>query len=96
MPFQKGNQLGSRKGRPRGARNILTEDAKALALPYSADAMATLGTIMRNVEMPPQARVAAANGLLDRAFGRPAQALTGADGGAIAVQTIVEHHHESS
>ena len=60
------------------------------------DAIKTLASIMRNVEMPPQARVAAANGLLDRAFGKPVQALTGEGGGPIAVQTIVEHHHESS
>ena len=85
-----------RGGRKPGVRNKSTESVKALAQPYSAEAIKTLGSIMRNVETPPQARVAAANGLLDRAFGRPAQALTGADGGAIAVQTIVEHHHDSS
>jgi hypothetical protein len=48
-----------------------------------------LGTIARNTKVPPAARVSAAEGILNRAYGRPAQsvAITGAEGGP------VEHVH---
>ena len=93
----RGSKPGERRGgRKKGSRNLVTHDVRALAQPYTAEAIETLTVIMHAPTSSGQVRVAAAVALLDRAWGRPAQALTGADGGAIAVQTIVEHHHESS
>jgi hypothetical protein len=47
----------------------------ALARTYTNEAVETLAEIMRNEKSPPAARVAAANGLLDRGYGKPPQAL---------------------
>lgn len=61
-------------GRPKGVPNKLTRDIKVLASRYGPDALETLVRIMNEGESE-QARIAAAKELLDRGFGRPAQAL---------------------
>ena len=72
---------GSRPGagRPKGAKSRATVEAKAtlsdLAKQYAPDALRTLSEIMRTSESD-SARVAAANSLLDRGYGKPAQAMT--------------------
>lgn len=72
-------------GRPKGAANRATKAVKAtigdLARSHANDAIATLVEIARNGQSD-SARVAAANALLDRGYGRPAQCmeLTGKDG----------------
>lgn len=72
---------GSRPGagRPKGAKSRATIEAKAtlsdLAKAYTADALRTLSEVMQNSESD-SARVAAANSLLDRGYGKPAQAMT--------------------
>jgi hypothetical protein len=43
---------------------------------------------MQNTKADVRARIAAANALLDRAHGKPAQAITGADGGALEMQPV--------
>lgn len=63
-------------GRPKGALNKATRDIKALAQPYAPEALKTLAQIMRKSESD-QARVAASKELIDRAFGKAPQALTG-------------------
>lgn len=62
-------------GRRKGTPNKATADVKEAASVYSADAVATLAEIMRDPEHPAAARVSAANALLDRAHGKPKQAL---------------------
>jgi hypothetical protein len=52
-----------------------------LARSHSPAAIATLAKIMRNEGAPPAARLGAANAILDRAHGRPPQAI--AHSGAI-------------
>lgn len=80
---QGGHRPGA--GRPKGAANKTTKAVKAtigeLARNHADDAIATLVEIARHGQSD-SARVAAANALLDRGYGRPAQAmeLTGADG----------------
>lgn len=64
-------------GRPKGARNRVTADIKALAQTYGPDAIDTLAEIMMNEEHPPQARVAAARELIDRGFGKATQPISG-------------------
>jgi hypothetical protein len=64
-------------GRPKGARNKATNEAKAtlseLAKKYAPEALETLASIMRAGESE-AARVTAANSILDRGYGKPVQA----------------------
>lgn len=88
----KNNQRVSKKGgarpgagRKKGVPNKATAEVKEIAREYTQSALQTLASIMQGEEQPASARVAAANALLDRAYGKPSQAVehTGADGGAI-------------
>lgn len=69
------NLTNAGKGRPAGVPNKATAEVKAAAAVYTAEAVDTLARIMRDPEMPPQARVAACRELLDRGHGKPTQAL---------------------
>ena len=65
-------------------------DIRSLARGHTEGALATLASIMHSAEAPPAARVAAANSLLDRGWGKPAQPIDGdGEGGPIAIQAIV-------
>lgn len=65
-------------------------DIRSLARGHTEAAINTLAGIMNQVEAPPAARVAAANSLLDRGWGKPAQPIDGdGEGGPIAIQAIV-------
>ena len=89
----RGSAPGERRGgRKPGTPNKATADVKVLAQQYTTDAIATLASIMTDVEKPPQARVAAANSLLDRGHGKPAQAITGPDGNdlTLTIKKIVD------
>jgi len=66
-PFPKGVS-GNPGGRPR-----VLADVQELARAKSPKALDTLEAIMLDEKAPPAARVAAANGLLDRGYGRPTQ-----------------------
>jgi hypothetical protein len=68
-PFQPG-QSGNPSGRPKRDRDI-----EALAREYTEAALRTLAEICADPKAPPAARVAAANALLDRAWGKPRQPL---------------------
>ena len=62
-------------GRAAGTPNRATADVKAAAQAFVPDAISTLAEIMRSPEQPAAARVSAANALLDRAHGKPAQSV---------------------
>ena len=79
MPFQPG-QSGNPGGRPKEVGEV-----RALARQYTAKAIKTLAAIMADESARGSERVAAAVALLDRGFGKPAQAVTGAEGGPIEV-----------
>lgn len=64
---------GNPGGKSREHMEVIT-----MARNLSPDAIIRLGEWMKSNN--PKASVAAANAILDRAFGKPAQALTGADG----------------
>lgn len=74
VTFVKG-QSGNPGGLPKGMAEL-----KALARQHAPAAIDTLASIMRDSLTPPAARVSAATALLDRGFGKPVQAVTGADG----------------
>jgi hypothetical protein len=69
MPFQKGKS-GNPGGRPKVVGEVQT-----LARECTQQAIETLKDIMHNNKAPAAARVAAANSLLDRGYGRPSQTI---------------------
>lgn len=83
MPFQKGHKFGKLGGRPQ--KNV---DVIAIARAYTTDAMKVLVEVMQDQDASAATRVAAAEALLARGWGRPSQAVTGADGGP--VQMVVK------
>ena len=64
MAFVKGKS-GNPAGRPKELAHV-----KELARTYTAEAIGTLASIMKNDEAPPAARVKASESLLDRAWGK--------------------------
>lgn len=82
-----GRTRTSGQGRPKGARNKATADVKALAGKYAPAAMKELARLSTEAESEP-ARVAACKELLDRAYGKSPQAITGPEGGPVQFQVI--------
>jgi hypothetical protein len=74
-------------GRPPGSQSKATIEVKEAAAVYSADAVATLAKIMTDGRQPAAARVSAANAILDRAHGKPKQAID-LDAGMIGALTV--------
>jgi hypothetical protein len=62
-------------GNPGGRPKVLG-DVQELARQQSPEAINTLVAIMQNEKAPPAARVAAANSLLDRGYGKPTQLIS--------------------
>lgn len=71
-------------GRKPGTPNKVTPDVKALAMAFTQEAIDRLAFWMRSDN--PKASVSATAALLDRAHGKPAQAVTGADGGPVEIR----------
>ena len=69
-PFQKGIS-----GNPGGRPKVLG-DVQELAREKSPEAITTLANIMHDEKAPSAARVAAANALLDRGYGKPTQPIS--------------------
>ena len=63
----------SGQGRPKGALNRSTLEVREAARAYTAEALAKLAAIMRHGTSE-AAQIMAAKELLDRGYGRPAQA----------------------
>jgi hypothetical protein len=79
--FKKG-QSGNPGGKPRVLKNV-----QDLARQYTVPAIEALAEIIRNKKAPPAARVAAANAILDRGYGRPAQSLEVSGGQVLQIIT---------
>ena len=83
MPFEKG-QSDNPGGRPK-----VVAEVKELAREHTSEAIETLVSIMTNIKSAPAARVSAANSILDRGYGKPAQHITG-EGGPSYVMRLPE------
>jgi hypothetical protein len=70
----------ARSGKPKEL-----EDVQQLAREKAIDAISALAAIHADAEQPPTARVAAANAILDRAFGKASAAAAAGEGGEGAV-----------
>ena len=81
---------GRKPGQRTKAKIELMEAAKV----YTAEALETLAHVMRSGDSE-AARVAAADKLLDRGHGKPAQAITGADGGPISLETLITQSYRA-
>jgi hypothetical protein len=75
-------------GRKAGIPNKATAEIKELAQQYAPAAIAELARLMKDGESE-AARVSAIKEILDRAYGKSPQALTGAGGGPIQHQVGV-------
>ena len=85
----RGKKYGGRvKGTP-NKMTALTADVKALASAFTKQAIDVLSTLLVAESMPPGIRIMAAKELLDRACGKPAQALVGPEGGPIQMKQII-------
>ena len=80
---------------PRSAKTLV--DLKSLARVHTATCIRTLASIVTQPKAPPSARVMAAGMLLDRGWGRPAQAHSDADGGPlqIVIRQIIDTVEEN-
>jgi hypothetical protein len=74
-------------GRKPGVPNKATAEIKEIARKHGADAIKRLAHLMTKAESE-QAQVAACKELLDRAYGKPAQAIIGDD--EAPVKTVME------
>lgn len=64
---------------------------RSLARAHTEKAVQVLGGIMSNEDVPPAARVQAAQALLDRGWGKPTQPISGDEEmGAVEVVTRIE------
>lgn len=81
----KPGQSGNPSGRP-----IIAEEVKKLAAVHTLEALKTIYDLMMH-STEDRTRLAAASLMLDRAYGKPSQAVTGEDGGAIKVQHSGDH-----
>lgn len=78
-------------GRKKGVPNKATAPIREAARAYTQQALNTLAMVMVSDDQPAAARVAAANALLDRGYGKPSQPIDGdGEGGP------VKHLHDLS
>lgn len=72
-------------GRPKGSINRVPKPLKELAKTYTVEAVDALVRVIRDMDSPAVAVVAAANAILDRGHGKPTQAVehSGPDGSPI-------------
>ena len=73
-----GKRVGA--GRKPGQKNKATAEIKALAQKHAPEAIKKLIELMKDKDTPAATQRAAANDILDRGYGKPAQAVTNEDG----------------
>ena len=101
--FESNGETKRKKGNPAwqkgmaspnaGGRPAVIRDLREAAQGYSAEALETLASVMRDQASPPAAKVAAARELLDRGFGKAVQAVdvnSKVDMGATAAAVLMD------
>ena len=73
---------------PAMARSVT--EIRSLARSHTKTALNVLVAVMRNTKATPPARIAAANAILDRGWGKAAQAIENADDGALELIHRIE------
>ena len=74
--MNRGAKPGERRGgRKKGTPNRQTKEVKEIAQFYTEEALGVLDQIMSDEEQPSVTRISAAKELLDRGWGKPAQAI---------------------
>lgn len=73
MTFKAGHDKTG--GRVAGTPNKVTLEGRQIALGFAAEAMQTAVDIMRDADAPHTTRLAAAIDIMNRAWGRPTQAI---------------------
>lgn len=68
-------------GRAKGTPNKITKAIAEAARQHGGDAIEVLYSLMVDEEQPGAVRIAAANSILDRGYGKPPQSVLDADGG---------------
>lgn len=78
-------------GRQKGTPNKATASLRDIARQYTDEAIDGLVAVLRDDGEPAAARVAAANSILDRGYGKPSQILSGdEEGGPVSLVTKIE------
>lgn len=93
----KWNEPARGRGRPKGSKNGGVKlDIKVLAKQLAPEAIETLANIMRDKTVPAAARVAAANSIIDRGYGKALQPNehSGPGGAPVQLQFIVRRAGE--
>lgn len=80
-------------GRQAGTPNKNTALCREYAGQFTEEAVRGLVAIAKNKKHPPAARVAAWKEVLDRAVGKAPQAITGEDGGPLAIAKVIDELH---
>jgi|GEM_PF-6675226 len=77
-------------GRPRGVTNCNADNGRIAARQYAEEALAIQAKIMRDAAAPAASRITAAENIMSRAYGKPAQAveLSGKNGNPIEHSVI--------
>jgi hypothetical protein len=70
-----GSWKKGKSGNPNGRPPAIPKEVKAACQEHTEDAVKTLAQIMSDKKANPSARIAAANSLLDRGWGKAAQTL---------------------
>lgn len=73
------------KGNPGGGRPRQNHNVRDLARTFTAEAIATLVSIMKDEDMDAGPRVRAAEALLDRGWGKPSQPIESGDGNGFSL-----------
>ena len=78
---------GRKKGKVSAAKRALSE----MARDHAEEALKTLVDIAKDAAQPAAARVSAATGILDRAYGKPPQSMehSGPDGGPLPAVPVI-------